>query len=252
MANDFAKLQGAWTLRSLELDGQEMPAMGGIEIDGDRFTVNGMAAEYSGTMEIDPAAKPKRFDLVFTSGPEAGNRNRGIYDLTGDTWKVCLNMAGKARPRFFTSKPGSGNAVEVFERGAGASGTDEAPEDVVRTAAGQGELVGEWKMVAAFQSGHELDAAMAKTARRVTTATHTTTYFGNKVFLNAEYSTDPTQSPKTIDLRVKKGTQLGIYEVDGDILKICFAAPGKPRPAGFTTSAGDGHTSAVWKRVALP
>src|SRR5690349_22418690 len=136
MANDFAKLQGAWTLRSLLLDGQDMPPTGGIEIDGDRFVVHGMGAEYAGTIELDPKAKPKRFDLLFTHGPESGNRNRGIYDLTSDTWKICLNMEGKARPRSFTAKPGSGNAVEVFVRGAAAE--EIAGEDVARAPSGEG------------------------------------------------------------------------------------------------------------------
>jgi uncharacterized protein (TIGR03067 family) len=250
MANDFTKLQGPWTLRSLVLGGQEMPPAGGIEIDGDRFVVNGMGAEYAGTIELDSQAKPKRFDMLFTRGPEAGNRNRGIYELNGDTWKICLNIEGKARPRSFTAKPGSGNAVEVFAR-SGAAEPDSS-EDVVSVPSGEGELVGEWKMVTAFQAGHELDAAMAKTGRRVTTATHTTTYFGSKVFLNAEYMTDAAQSPKTIDLKTKNGTQLGIYELDGALLKICFATPGKPRPTSFETRVGDGCTSAIWKRSALP
>lgn len=247
MANDFAKLQGSWTLRSLVVDGQEMPPMGGIEIDGDRFSVNGMGAEYSGTLEIDVSAKPKKFDLVFTGGPKAGTRNRGIYALTGDTWKICLNMSGKARPKSFTTKPGGGNAFEVFVRGAFV----EEP-DVVQVPSGEGELVGEWKMVTAYHSGHELDPATVVTARRVTTATHTTTYFGNKVFLNAEYTTDSSPTPKHIDLKTKKGTQLGIYETDADTFKVCFAVPGQPRPIGFETRAGDGCTSAVWKRAGLP
>jgi uncharacterized protein (TIGR03067 family) len=106
-------------------------------------------------------------------------------------------------------------------------------------------------MVNAWQAGHPLDPSMVKTGRRVTTATHTTTYFGRQVFLNAEYTTDPMQSPKTIDLNAKGQTQLGIYEVAGDIFRICFSSPGKPRPTDFSTRPGDGRTSAEWKRAAL-
>jgi uncharacterized protein (TIGR03067 family) len=197
MPNDLSALQGSWALRSLELNGQEMPPVGGIEISGDRFTVVGMGHDYGGTLEIDAAARPKRFDLVFTDGPEAGNRNLGIYELKGDTWKICLNMTGKTRPRSFATKPGSETALEVFTRGPIAT------ESVVEQPEGEGELVGEWEMVEAWQAGHALDASMVKTARRVTTATHTTTYFGQQVFLNAEYTTDPTQSPKSIDLSAK-------------------------------------------------
>ena len=84
MPNDLAKLQGAWTLATLHMDGRDFPATGGIEIDGDRFKSIGMGAEYSGKVELDETRKPRRFDLVFTEGPEAGNRNLGIYRLIGD------------------------------------------------------------------------------------------------------------------------------------------------------------------------
>jgi uncharacterized protein (TIGR03067 family) len=90
-----------------------------------------------------------------------------------------------------------------------------------------------------------------KTARRGTSATQTTTVFGDQVFLKASNTTAPWQTPKTIDLVLSSGkTQLGIYEVEGDTMKICFTAPGQPRPADFATRTGDKRTSAEWKRRA--
>jgi uncharacterized protein (TIGR03067 family) len=41
---------------------------------------------------------------------------------------------------------------------------------------------------------------------------------------------------------------LGIYEIDGDRLKLFFAGPGKERPTAFTSEAGSGHTLSVWVR----
>jgi len=247
MPNDLAKLQGAWTLTALHMDGRDLPASGGIEIDGDRFKSIGMGAAYSGTVEIDETKKPARFDLIFTEGPEAGNRNPGIYQLNGDSWKLCLNTTGKSRPRAFVAKPGSGNALEVFTRGSVAAETPDEPH----AAEGEGELVGEWEMQAGFQGGYSLDPDMVKTGHRVTSATQTTTYFGDEVFMKATYTTDPWQTPKTIDLVLSSGKmQLGIYEIQGDIMKICFTAPGHPRPADFASKPGDHRTSAVWKRRA--
>jgi uncharacterized protein (TIGR03067 family) len=54
------------------------------------------------------------------------------------------------------------------------------------------------------------------------------------------YKLDPSKNPKAIDA---KGTQensetLGIYALDGDTLKICFAHPGEPRPTTLTSQAG--------------
>ena len=42
----------------------------------------------------------------------------------------------------------------------------------------------------------------------------------------------------------------GIYLLQGDVLRYCIAAPGRPRPAEFATAKGDGHTLVVLKRVA--
>lgn len=244
MPRQATKLDGDWTLSALEIDGRAMPVAGGIEIKAGRFRAIGMGADYAGSVEVDDTAVPAQIDLVFGEGPEAGNRNRGIYEIDGETLRICLNMMGKARPASFATPPGSGNALEVFRRGAAV-----AAAPVVTEASGEGELVGEWEMVNAWQDGHALDARMVKTGRRVTTATHTTTYFGKQVYRNSAYTADPNARPKTIDFH-GLNPQLGIYEVEGDVQRVCFGAPGQPRPADFESKPGDGRTVAVWRRVA--
>ena len=42
--------------------------------------------------------------------------------------------------------------------------------------------------------------------------------------------------------------QHGIYEFDGEKMKLCFAGPGKDRPTAYTAEAGPGHTLTVWVR----
>jgi uncharacterized protein (TIGR03067 family) len=34
---------------------------------------------------------------------------------------------------------------------------------------------------------------------------------------------------------------LGVYELDGDEFRICYAPPGKERPKDFSAKAGTGH-----------
>jgi len=41
--------------------------------------------------------------------------------------------------------------------------------------------------------------------------------------------------------------QLGVYEVQGDTFKTCFAKPGAARPTKL--ESGEGVTVAVWKKV---
>jgi uncharacterized protein (TIGR03067 family) len=61
---------------------------------------------------------------------------------------------------------------------------------------------------------------------------------------------DAAKKPKAIDAYPagRDKPLLGIYEFDGDKLKLCFAAPGKERPAAFTSAEGSGHTLTVWVR----
>jgi uncharacterized protein (TIGR03067 family) len=79
-----------------------------------------MGAEYCGTIQVDASKRPKRFDLVFDTGPHAGNRSLGIYQLDGDSWRICLGFAGNSRPMSFATAPGSGHAMETLVRAATA------------------------------------------------------------------------------------------------------------------------------------
>ena len=60
---------------------------------------------------------------------------------------------------------------------------------------------------------------------------------------------DPAKKPKTIDITMpgENGDvrRLGIYELDGDTLKI---ATGKERPSGFKSKPGSGIAVVVYKR----
>ena len=47
---------------------------------------------------------------------------------------------------------------------------------------------------------------------------------------------------------VKGKAQAGIYELAGDSLKICMAAPGQPRPKTFESHPKDGGSYTRWRR----
>ncbi len=63
---------------------------------------------------------------------------------------------------------------------------------------------------------------------------------------------DPSKTPKHSDAVFKVGDVTsktkGIYEVDGDNMKICYALPGKDRPTEFSAKAGSGQVLIVYKR----
>jgi uncharacterized protein (TIGR03067 family) len=115
------------------------------------------------------------------------------------------------------------------------------------------QLQGEWSMVSAGGGGQTMPSASIKNSKRVCKGDETTVTVAGQLLMKAKFTLDPSSKPKGIDYQVIGGpntgkSQLGIYELDGDTVKFCFGAPGKPRPTDFSTSPGDGRTSSVWKR----
>jgi uncharacterized protein (TIGR03067 family) len=116
------------------------------------------------------------------------------------------------------------------------------------------QLEGAWSMVSGEANGVSMPEATVKTGKRVAQEGETTISFGGQVYFKAKFRIDPTQKPKAIDYAMtecptKGKTHLGIYELDGDTVKFCFAAPGKDRPTEFTAKEGTQQTLSVWKRL---
>ena len=114
-------------------------------------------------------------------------------------------------------------------------------------------LEGEWSMVSGEADGISLPKETVRSAKRVAKDGMTTITMGGRVYFKAKFSIDPTKKPRAIDYTMTEGptkgkTHLGIYELDGDTVKFCFAAPGKDRPTDFTAKEGSERTLSVWKR----
>jgi uncharacterized protein (TIGR03067 family) len=219
-----------------------------------------MGSTYEGKVEIDESQKPKTFDLVFTAGPQKGTRNLGIYKLTADSWTICLAMQGAERPRKFATQAGSGMALETLKQKPSAKphATKAAlrptpPEEQVTINDGPATVIeGEWAMISAVFNGQPLDPSMVKFCKRVTRGNVTTVLAGPQTMLKAQFTLDASKNPNAIDYKNLHGgnkgkSQLGIFDLSGKQLKICVAAQGKPRPADFSSTPGDGRNYTVWR-----
>src|SRR5262245_42111118 len=113
-------LEGTWAFAHLEIDGQLIPSdtltASRILIDGDRFRTESPEATYEGIFNINVETDPHELDIDFVAGPEAGNRNFGIFRLDGDGLEICLDMNGQTRPTEFRSMGGAGRAFERLKR----------------------------------------------------------------------------------------------------------------------------------------
>jgi uncharacterized protein (TIGR03067 family) len=115
------------------------------------------------------------------------------------------------------------------------------------------QLEGDWSMVSGEINGQPMPQDFVKSGKRVAKDGETTISIGGQLYFKAKFTVDPTKKPKAIDYVMTEGftkgkTQLGIYELDGETVKFCFAAPGKDRPTDFTSKPGSDRTLSVWKR----
>jgi uncharacterized protein (TIGR03067 family) len=121
IARDLDNLQGTWKLTALEANGQATPpaAFKGatLAIRGDAFESIAAGAVQTGTVEVNPAASPKAFDLIYKATSDTpAYRSRGIYELHGNTWRACFTAREGTRPSEFATSPGSGLVLDVLER----------------------------------------------------------------------------------------------------------------------------------------
>lgn len=243
MKGDLKKLQGTWLMLTLELEGQQYPTGGSkIVVSGDRFHSLNMGAEYLGKVTLDETQSPKTFDLIFEKGPEQGNKSLGIYELEGDSWKICLALTGKRRPEKFAAKKGTGHALEMLQRETKA----EKSVPIDENAPPVPELEGEWQMLSCMQDGKPIDTRFLKSARRVFRGNGTTLFAGTQVFMKSRFTVDASETPHAIDYHDQR--QHGIYQVKDHTLHTALAAAGAPRPADFSATPGDGRTVSQWSR----
>jgi uncharacterized protein (TIGR03067 family) len=241
VAKEYEAFKGTWKLTSLEIGGQKMgpeflkPV---LVLNGDQFTMAENDTVYSGTFKFNLDTKPKQIDITFTGGPEKGKTMYAIYELTEDTYKLCLNMGSKERPTEFASKPGTNLVVEVLKR---------EKDDAAR-------LQGSWVCDSGKVDGKEIAADMAAKLRLELGKDRYTTRRGDSVLFEGTYKLDAGKSPKQIDIVATEGEHKGqaaqgIYRIDGDKHEICYTMPGNKRPTAFASEPGSKAFLIVWKRA---
>lgn len=118
-------------------------------------------------------------------------------------------------------------------------------------------LAGTWRPVSAENNGYRASAGdLGDSLWTRSPDGHWTMYRGGKPVVEwTVKAIDATRSPKAIDLEVASGVYrgivyLGIYSLEGDTLRICFALPDRPlRPTEFLAGMGTVRALTEFKRV---
>ena len=118
---ELKKFHGAWTVERVEAGGNEIPIdlFKGMTVtfEGDKYTVKmGDMMVQAATQKLDPSKSPKTMDATVAEGPGKGTVILGIYEISGDTLKVCFDPEGKKRPKEFKTVAGSQTTLAVYKR----------------------------------------------------------------------------------------------------------------------------------------
>ncbi len=115
------------------------------------------------------------------------------------------------------------------------------------------ELQGTWTLASGEDDGKPLPEALLKDSHLTFDRDQHTAKVGDKTY-RGTHKLDASTKPKAIDITDTEGpfkdkTVRGIYELEGDEFRICYAVDGKDRPKQLLGKAGTGQRYHVWKRV---
>jgi uncharacterized protein (TIGR03067 family) len=115
-------------------------------------------------------------------------------------------------------------------------------------------LQGTWTLIAGEANGEPLSEEQLEGGKLVIDGNQYSVTLNDVGTVTGVQVVDTTLDPKTIDIVDASGphegqTCLGIYEVEGDLFRVAFASPGKPRPANFAAACESGSWIHVWQRV---
>jgi len=120
-ADERKLLQGTWLpvaaeLNENSLDEATLKTMK-LVVEEDKYAITvGKSPFDKGTIRIDSVAKPKTMDILGTDGPNQGRTFLAIYELNGDTLRVCYDLTGKIRPTEFKTKKGELLFLATYKR----------------------------------------------------------------------------------------------------------------------------------------
>ena len=116
---DAQAVQGNWLPVSAELAGTPFTAAQlksiSLHLENGQYLVIADNTPDRGTYTIDETT-PKGMTIVGTDGPNKGKTFPAIFEISGDTLRICYDLSGQQRPTEFKSTPGTQLFLVTYQR----------------------------------------------------------------------------------------------------------------------------------------
>ena len=121
--NDAKAIQGSWKPVTAELGGQPMAEALiksiSLKLDSGKYEVFVGEHPDRGTYTLDGGSGPKRMTITGTEGPNLGKTYPAIYELKGDTLRICYDLSGAKHPTEFKTVAGTKLYLVTYKRTKG-------------------------------------------------------------------------------------------------------------------------------------
>ena len=118
--SDAKAIQGNWKPVTAELAGQPMAETVlqtiSMKLEKGKYEVIAGGNPDRGTYALETSTKPKGMTVTGTDGPNQGKTFPCIYELKGDTLRICYDLSGAKRPTEFKSLPGTKLYLVTYAR----------------------------------------------------------------------------------------------------------------------------------------
>jgi len=118
--DDAKAVQGNWKPVKAGLGGQPMDEAVlksfSPKLDNGKYEVFVGEEPDRGTYTLDSTSKPKSMRITGTDGPNHGKTFPAIYELKGDTLRICYDLSGVKRPTEFKSVAGTKLYLVTYNR----------------------------------------------------------------------------------------------------------------------------------------
>ncbi len=115
---DAKRWQGTWRLVSCTYDGAPQMADMQWVVDGDHYNIrlNRQLGPDPYTFKLDTSQK--HIDVTHHETPKGtyGGKVTGIYEISGDSLRVCYDLTGRQYPTSFDAARGSRQVLYQFQR----------------------------------------------------------------------------------------------------------------------------------------